>query len=164
MKLFEKLFTGSKLADELFKNDLTEKSEDRKACLARIDQLKTELNKLPTKKLAESEKAIADAVLKLDIARREYADLSATIERQHREISKALKAEELKLTELTPLVVLQTIGKLNEKVKSGSLRLASVRQASEIYDELFKLVRIVDDALLMRRLAEIDKHIDAEFV
>jgi hypothetical protein len=164
MKLFEKLLTGSKLADELFKTDLAEKSEDRKACVSRINQLKIELDKLPTKKQAEAEKVIADAALKLEIARREYADLSATIERHHREINKALKAEEKKLTELAPLVVLQTTGKLNEKVKSGSLRLGSVHQASKFYDELFNLVHIVDDALLLRRVAEIDKHIDAEFI
>ncbi|WFP51227.1 hypothetical protein PL263_04180 [Methylomonas sp. EFPC3] len=161
MKLLEKLFSQSRLVDDLLRSDLTERSTERKACAQQIERLTNELGALQTDQLAKAEKAVADAALKLENARREYADLTAKLEQRRRELSRQLQTEEQKLQALKPLIIQQLVDKLDEKRQAVAvLTPAKFRLCNEIVTELGELVRVVDDDLLLKRIEETDRKID----
>jgi hypothetical protein len=164
MKILNKLFAQSRVIDDLFKTDLTDKSADRTACATQIEKLIQQLNGLSTQSLATAEKNLADAQLKLEIARKAYADESIAIEHKRRQLTKAIGAEEQKLKALTPLIVQQAFDNLNEKIESSSiLTPVKASRLNAMFEDLRGLVRVVDDKVLLKRLADIEKNIAAVF-
>lgn len=164
MKLLEKLFSQSRFVDDLLRNDLTERSTERKACAQQIERLTNELGALQTDQLAKVEKAVADAALKMENARREYADISAKLEQRRRELNRQLQAEEQKLQALKPLIIQRLVDKLNEKRETmGALSPGKFRLFDEIFNDLRDLVRVVDDDALLKRIEETDRKIDSAF-
>lgn len=161
MKLLEKLFSQSRFVDDLLRDDLTERSQERQACAQQIQRLTNELGALQTDELVKAEKAMADAALKLENARREYVNLSTKFEQRRRELNRQLQAEEQKLQALKPLIIQQLADKLNEKRQAfGALSPAKFRLCNEIVTELGDMVRLVDDDLLLKRIEEVGRKID----
>ncbi|WKJ92431.1 hypothetical protein QZJ86_09880 [Methylomonas montana] len=164
MKFLENILKKSRIIDELFQNDLQERSDDRQACAEKIHSLSKALRELPTDQLTQAEKEVADSTLKLAQAQRKYSELATEIEGRRRKLLSAIQAEEQKLQQLKPLIIQQAVNNLHERVQSaGPLTPNKTGLLNGIFEELRTLPLVVDDKRLLSCIADIDGRIQAIF-
>ncbi|MGY6278301.1 hypothetical protein [Methylomonas sp. MgM2] len=154
---FMNIFGGSNLGRQFFKDDLSEKAKPRKALVDKIAALKKELAGLSTKPVKDVDAEIKKAETKLNELREKRGELLA-VDHQNREaLLKQIKMAETELKSQTPVIVANCRRALYDRVKSKTLLTNDEsRLAKALFDELTGLTNCLDDAAILKSVADIE--------